>query len=141
MLQLLSEHEIPREDFDRWLQALRSGEYKQTTGLLEDEAGYCCLGIACKLLVANYPQTEKYNYENDSTFEDESYIGTFLRGDLPEPPAPGWLVNISSDFATRCGVSLDQLNDIHSFSFEAIAEVLDLVYIQGVSLDLFNMKV
>lgn len=43
----------------RWLAALRSGEYKQTTGCLRrDEAdeihaapkGYCCLGVLCDIV-------------------------------------------------------------------------------------------
>jgi hypothetical protein len=29
------------------LKALRSGEYKQTTEALQDENGYCCLGVMC----------------------------------------------------------------------------------------------
>ena len=34
----------------RWVAALRSGEYAQTTGRLRDDAGYCCLGVAFDLL-------------------------------------------------------------------------------------------
>lgn len=39
-----------------WVRALRSGKYKQTTGVLtmlkEDKpAGYCCLGVLCDLAV------------------------------------------------------------------------------------------
>jgi len=32
-----------------WLDALRSGEYKQTTGNLRDINGFCCLGVLCDL--------------------------------------------------------------------------------------------
>ena len=33
-----------------WLAALRSGEYRQTTGTLRDSAGaFCCLGVLCDL--------------------------------------------------------------------------------------------
>lgn len=28
-----------------WVDALRSGEYLQTTGVLHNEHGYCCLGV------------------------------------------------------------------------------------------------
>ena len=43
----------------RWVEALRSGEYAQTTGVLhriEEEGtgepvGFCCLGVACDLAV------------------------------------------------------------------------------------------
>lgn len=30
---------------DKWLAALRSGEYKQTRGKLEAKGRYCCLGV------------------------------------------------------------------------------------------------
>lgn len=33
----------------KWVAALRSGDFDQTTGVLHDEAGYCCLGVACEL--------------------------------------------------------------------------------------------
>lgn len=29
----------------KWIAALRSGEYKQATGMLRDEGCYCCLGV------------------------------------------------------------------------------------------------
>ena len=28
-----------------WIKALRSGKFKQTTGVLCDKTGYCCLGV------------------------------------------------------------------------------------------------
>jgi hypothetical protein len=35
-----------------WLEALRSGEYAQTEGELHNvDAGYCCLGVLCDVLV------------------------------------------------------------------------------------------
>lgn len=33
----------------RWLQALKSGDYQQTTGYLRDSLGYCCLGVLTDL--------------------------------------------------------------------------------------------
>lgn len=35
----------------KWVKALRSGKYKQTTGRLAREGAYCCLGVACELAV------------------------------------------------------------------------------------------
>ena len=32
-----------------WLEALRSGEYKQGRGLLRDGNKYCCLGVLCDI--------------------------------------------------------------------------------------------
>lgn len=33
----------------RWLTALRSGEYSQTRDKLKNEQGFCCLGVLCDL--------------------------------------------------------------------------------------------
>lgn len=35
---------------DRWVRALRSGEYEQTRGRLRDATGFCCYGVACDLI-------------------------------------------------------------------------------------------
>jgi len=35
----------------QWLQALRSGEYEQTSGALEHGGKFCCLGVLCDLAV------------------------------------------------------------------------------------------
>lgn len=32
-----------------WVEALRSEEYKQTKGTLENGEGLCCLGVACRV--------------------------------------------------------------------------------------------
>jgi len=43
---------------ERWLQALESGKYKQSTGALRDAYGFCCLGVACHL---SKKATRKWN--------------------------------------------------------------------------------
>lgn len=40
---------VNKENIKKWVEALESGEYKQTTGVLRDYDGYCCLGVACDL--------------------------------------------------------------------------------------------
>jgi len=34
---------------EAWLTALESGDYEQTTGNLNDQDGFCCLGVACDI--------------------------------------------------------------------------------------------
>lgn len=46
-MPLTNEQKAARE---AWLSALESGDYPQTTGMLADENGYCCLGVACEVL-------------------------------------------------------------------------------------------
>jgi hypothetical protein len=49
------------ENANKWVQALRSGKYKQTQGALtrvnkDGTAIHCCLGVACDLYLAEHPQ-------------------------------------------------------------------------------------
>jgi hypothetical protein len=44
-----------------WVEALRSGEYKQTSGALKDEFdGYCCLGVLCEISGLEWDRTGLY---------------------------------------------------------------------------------
>lgn len=38
---------------DKWLKALRSGEYSQTSCTLKDSDGFCCLGVLCDVIDPN----------------------------------------------------------------------------------------
>ncbi len=42
---------LPKLFKKKWLIALRSGEFKQGSGRLQQKTGeYCCLGVACRIL-------------------------------------------------------------------------------------------
>lgn len=55
----------------KWVNALRSGKYKQTTGTLYDEetGGYCCLGVYCKVVTKD----SKSYLSEGSEGPDEAY--------------------------------------------------------------------
>ena len=46
---------------ERWVKALRSGEYEQTTGILHGDEGYCCLGVLCDLYAKEHDVFWNYN--------------------------------------------------------------------------------
>ncbi|HXB13609.1 MAG TPA: hypothetical protein VNZ45_16600 [Bacteroidia bacterium] len=53
---------LSKEQEDKWITALRSGEYKQTTGRLFSGKGYCCIGVFCKAVEElNLPPTSVYD--------------------------------------------------------------------------------
>lgn len=39
----------------RWVEALRSGQYKQGQGCLKQNDAYCCLGVLCELHRQDFP--------------------------------------------------------------------------------------
>lgn len=46
------------EDFKKaWCDKLESDEYKQAHGTLYDGKGYCCLGVACLVLGAQFEES------------------------------------------------------------------------------------
>jgi hypothetical protein len=52
---------------EKWIEALRSGEYKQTTRYLRTKDGYCCLGVLMDLYLKEtgkewVPTHDKYVY-------------------------------------------------------------------------------
>ena len=52
---------------EMWVNALLSGDYSQTTGVLRSNDGYCCLGVLCDL----YSQEVNRNWQGKRyTFSD-----------------------------------------------------------------------
>lgn len=108
--------QINKPDIQQWINALRSGNYSQTKFYLQNNIGYCCLGLACQLFI---PQNQiEYNS-----------LG-YIIGQLPsrQHNAPKWLKGINADFMCKTGEFLSKLND-KGWTFNQIADALETVYI------------
>lgn len=59
-------------NIQKWLEALESGEYKQTVGTLHNktDGGFCCLGVAAKVVCNLNPQI--FGVEEDDVDKDLS---------------------------------------------------------------------
>ena len=110
---------IDEKQFTKWLVALWGNKYPQTTETLQDDRGFCCLGVACEILI-----------DNEDKILD-SY--GFLDSDLPKYQAlsPYWLKKVNDDFCAITGYELTSLNDLKDFTFPEIADVLYQVYVLG----------
>lgn len=53
---------VRKKDIRKWVEALRSGEYKQTIGELQNNVGHCCLGVACEIFIQ---ESKKRRYPNN----------------------------------------------------------------------------
>lgn len=119
---------IDEKQFMKWIKALRSGKFKQGKGALQTEQGYCCLGVACAVLIPEGRQEISCK---------------MLEGEMPrdQPQSPDWLKDISNDFVQRqiraqrgysgAEQSLTGLNDSTAADFDEIADLLELVYVHG----------
>ena len=70
---------MKKEWLDKWLAALRSGEYKQGTQILKSiENKFCCLGVLCDLVAKEYPEDFRWegpsegSWFNEFSTEDDS---------------------------------------------------------------------
>ena len=109
---------ITKQNALKWTAALRSGKYQQSTkGFLQDETGYCCLGVACDVFIP------KNKIEKD---RNGMMIGAFT---VNQPHCPDWLRGLNVDFNIKSGRSLSNLNNGLDFTFDEIADLIELVYV------------
>lgn len=122
-----------KENRQKWLAALRSGDFTQSRGDLEtldshgNTVGYCCLGVACVVAMnEGVPLTRSTDPEAGySSYADPD--GALYSGSLPIA-VQGWLGVHSSGprVVTSLGyVSLAALNDGERWTFDQIAEAIE----------------
>lgn len=121
---------------ERWVAALRSGEYEQTTNALQrvpgrwdnGRVGYCCLGVLCDLaekdgVTERVGVTESgiVKYKSDGEFED-------YETSVPPVPVVQWAdlpeANPDIDVLTTRTTSLATLND-NGLTFPQIADFIE----------------
>lgn len=115
----------------KWVNALRSGKYKKTTGRLKgiitSKPTYCCLGVACEISKLDTWDYDGY-YDDAQTELPGSvcdYYG-FQSGD-PEVTLTRTLVVKKSETKYLPGdrVHLARLNDDFGLSFKKIADLIE----------------
>jgi len=102
----------------KWVSALRSGEYQQTQRYLRKEDGFCCLGVLCDLYgKENNVEWNLANNGHNYEFQDkESYLpSSVIEWSGVEEDAP----RINGEIGT-----LSELNDTGS-TFEQIANLIE----------------
>jgi hypothetical protein len=59
----------------KWVSALRSGDYQQTQQVLHNKNGFCCLGVLCDLYIKENQLEWEPNHLNNGNyynFQDEN---------------------------------------------------------------------
>lgn len=116
---------MKKEILERWIAALRSGEYKQGRQQLYNGDGYCCLGVLCELAVKD-GAIRAYDKEK------ETLLPMFLKEWAGVDPLVEDISQSSETFGLSLTVqpegqhyqSLAALND-KGASFEQIADWLE----------------
>ena len=113
---------------ERWLKALRSGEYKQGTGWLQMDGKYCCLGVLCAIVAdeIDLPVEERtdvtnativtYGRPNDKTDTDlPNKVVEYVGLGSSDP-----VVEVATDYKR----TLSNLND-NGMTFLEIADIIE----------------
>jgi hypothetical protein len=101
----------------KWVDALRSGEYQQTQKRLRTEDGFCCLGVLCDL----------YGKENNVEWQHNEVVGYFYENhsfSLPSSVVEWSGVEDGNPFVNDQTSSLGSLNDKGS-TFIEIADLIE----------------
>ena len=115
---------------EKWVAALRSGEYQQTKGYLHNEEGYCCLGVLTDLCAKEKGLEWEYPdgvYAMDGC-EMQLPSGVVNWAGLPTDDP---YVNTPEGMNSESGdlVRLTELNDgtldILSLTFAQIADIIE----------------
>lgn len=62
----------------KWIEALESGEYKQSRRALNDGTGFCCLGVLCEIAGMDFEKRGSYTYYSfDGQYSGQVLPDTF----------------------------------------------------------------
>ena len=103
-----------------WVKALRSGRYKQTTGVLCSKDGaYCCLGVAARICDIPKPKLVGVGDLGDKDYLEKAKVKLRLRdssGRLERPHEKSRYIVYTH---------LTALNDTAKMSFKEIADLIE----------------
>lgn len=105
----MKKYRLPKEFATKWLEALRSGKYKQTTSFLHDSQGYCCLGVAAKIKGVDL-----------NAFGSWGYLENHM-ADFPEE----LFDVVDTNGEPKLQNELTKLNDNEHYSFTEIADWIE----------------
>lgn len=113
---------------EKWIAALRSGDYKQGTGYLAlkegDDTKYCCLGVLCELAVKEGIIPPGLQIEDrPKVYADTDGEGVYY----PPNAVTRWATTLFDGWYSPIDVrdTLDNMNDTYGFTFEQIADALE----------------
>lgn len=123
---------------EAWVKALRSGEYPQSTRSLQNNNGFCCLGVLCDLAMKNgWVDDARWLPPEDGAmaFSHGTEYGTMIKSSLPSRTLLSRMFETSiEDIGLEaaltplgCDQSVFQMND-HGETFAEIADAIEKGY-------------
>lgn len=136
------------ENIRKWVDALRSGGFQQSTGALRKGDAFCCLGVACEVYRretglgvwdASTGQEEgvtAFEERPVTAFDEDGNLGVARNWEtLPDQVAtwlgldadPGLVPEPSSGLLAKTQAST--LNDEYGYSFAALADAIERTFL------------
>jgi len=112
-------NKLPKEFKEKWLEALRSGDYKQIGSELCAGGKYCCIGVAGKVLGMR-DSTLEANGTFDTDNDGKDWNGNFKYMKSKVPSSILGSIRSSETVAT-----LTHMNDSEGKSFDEIADWIE----------------
>lgn len=100
-----------------WVDALRSGKYQQTSSVLQDTEGHCCLGVACDVARLHGTQVTMDGAFIDGSSLDEQPL---VMDWLGLRDGEGCIGNIVGGWN-----HLTAINDLSGHGFDFIADTIE----------------
>lgn len=112
-----------RAKIKKWVDALRSGQYKQGQGQLSVDNKYCCLGVLCDVLGVESKLVGIGKYYYDTL--DEEWVAS----SLPKQVQLELGITILGDFKQSDNTyrSLSHCNDVLNLNFNQIADWIEKI--------------
>lgn len=98
-----------KEMKEKWVAALRSGNYKQGYNNLKKYGCYCCLGVLCDVVGCQWTDCNRANYDGHDT--NNMTLPANLR--------------IAAGLSEEQESELVDMNDHHKVSFDDIADYIE----------------
>ena len=120
---------MKKEIADKWIKALRSGQYKQGLNYLnENNTNFCCLGVLCEIALSEGLNISKVGKLKCQPAPEESYIYEY-NGDMQNLHISiivwGDMHIDKSINEHTCIGELISMNDNQGCSFEEIAKFIE----------------
>jgi hypothetical protein len=104
---------VNQEIKDKWVDALKSGQYNQCRRRLRIGNTFCCLGVLCDIL-------DKEDWHMIADLDEDNIIFDYRGGKFTLPPEITKQVDLDPEIAGDLG----KMNDL-GYSFEEIAQFID----------------
>jgi hypothetical protein len=116
-----------KERIQWWIEALRSGKYKQGKGYLaamkkDGSTEYCCLGVACEVAIEHGAKVPKKRKENEWAYGNQMRTGFMPKEVVEWFGLPDWNPVVSN-------LALSEWND-DGVSFKRIATMIEREWIK-----------